>query len=302
MRSRPRDLGISRFTPGWDFVRGNSFPDDPSDHGTIIAALLGEDTNNATDMAGLAYNAKIMPIRVLDLRPQRHRPTGCPWDPLGSCPRRRSHQRQFRLAGYHEGRRRSPHRGRDSQRTSSPSHRNRCRRKRVRGPARIPCADAWRHLRRGDNPARMSADTRTVTRFLWLPAEVTTRPLVHGAAKLTRAAAEDCKFSTTAPVVSSKARRSPRRWSPRRSPHSSDPAHQLSDPECNHQCTSAGCRSPWQRRARRASRPRRTAREQGPGQLHAVPFVHARDDMGGPSHGEAVVVQTRGVWRSACDQ
>lgn len=66
-RPRPRDLGMSRFTPGWDFVRGKPFPDDPSDHGTVIAALVGEDTNNGIDLAGLAYNAKIMPVRVLDL-------------------------------------------------------------------------------------------------------------------------------------------------------------------------------------------------------------------------------------------
>ena len=67
IRPRPRDLASSRFTSGWDFVRATPFPDDPNDHGTVVAALVGEDTDNAIDLAGLAYNAKIMPVRVLDL-------------------------------------------------------------------------------------------------------------------------------------------------------------------------------------------------------------------------------------------
>jgi serine protease len=60
------DLARSRFVRGHDFVRGNALPYDRNGHGTFIASTIGEQTNNGVGVTGVAYNARIMPVRVLD--------------------------------------------------------------------------------------------------------------------------------------------------------------------------------------------------------------------------------------------
>jgi serine protease len=60
------DLDRKRFVRGHDFVRGNSFPYDRNGHGTFVAGLIAQSTNNALGVTGLAYKARIMPVRVLD--------------------------------------------------------------------------------------------------------------------------------------------------------------------------------------------------------------------------------------------
>jgi serine protease len=68
---RAADLAKTRFVAGWDFVAGDSHPDDvpPSNgrrsHGTQIAAIIAETANNGIGAAGVAPGAAIMPIRVL---------------------------------------------------------------------------------------------------------------------------------------------------------------------------------------------------------------------------------------------
>jgi serine protease len=60
------DLDRSRFVSGHDFVRQNSYPYDRNGHGTFVAGVIGQSTNNGIGVTGLAYKARIMPVRVLD--------------------------------------------------------------------------------------------------------------------------------------------------------------------------------------------------------------------------------------------
>jgi serine protease len=57
---------LRHFTRGYDFVDEDRHPFDLNGHGTHVAGTIGETTNNRRAAAGIAYRAKIMPIRVLD--------------------------------------------------------------------------------------------------------------------------------------------------------------------------------------------------------------------------------------------
>jgi serine protease len=63
---RSPDLARASFVAPWDFLRGNRHPDDLEGHGTHVASTLVEETNNGVAVTGLAYNARVMPLRVLD--------------------------------------------------------------------------------------------------------------------------------------------------------------------------------------------------------------------------------------------
>lgn len=63
---RSPDLGAEDFAPGYDFVTGDRRPDDENGHGTHVASTIGEKTGNTVGLTGLAYGARIMPVRVLD--------------------------------------------------------------------------------------------------------------------------------------------------------------------------------------------------------------------------------------------
>ncbi|MDP9293065.1 MAG: S8 family serine peptidase, partial [Actinomycetota bacterium] len=63
---RSPDLGASRFLQGYDFVDNDAFPDDQNGHGTHVASTIGESTGNGFGVTGVAYGARIMPVRVLD--------------------------------------------------------------------------------------------------------------------------------------------------------------------------------------------------------------------------------------------
>jgi len=60
------DFGAKQFVPGYDFVDHDPFPLDESGHGTHVAGTIAEKTDNGIGLAGLAYRAKLMPVRVLD--------------------------------------------------------------------------------------------------------------------------------------------------------------------------------------------------------------------------------------------
>jgi serine protease len=60
------DLNRRRFVRGYDFVRDNDLPYDRNGHGTFVAGVVAQSTNNGIGLAGVAYRARIMPIRVLD--------------------------------------------------------------------------------------------------------------------------------------------------------------------------------------------------------------------------------------------
>ena len=63
---------VARMVPGIDVVDGDNTPTvKPPNayvtaHGTMVAALAAADTDNGIGIAGAAWNARIMPIRVLD--------------------------------------------------------------------------------------------------------------------------------------------------------------------------------------------------------------------------------------------
>jgi serine protease len=64
--SKSPDFTGTRFVDPYDFVAGNPYPLDREGHGTFVASMIAESTNNGVGLTGLAYGARIMPIRVLD--------------------------------------------------------------------------------------------------------------------------------------------------------------------------------------------------------------------------------------------
>ena len=60
------DLAGTAFVPGYDFVNDDTHPNDDQSHGTHVAGTIAQTTNNGLGVAGVAFNAKIMPLKVLD--------------------------------------------------------------------------------------------------------------------------------------------------------------------------------------------------------------------------------------------
>jgi subtilisin family serine protease len=59
------DLSASRLVSPRDFItNGGATVLDSDGHGTHVSSTVGEDTNNALFDAGIAYNARIMPVKV----------------------------------------------------------------------------------------------------------------------------------------------------------------------------------------------------------------------------------------------
>ena len=63
---RAPDLRRSTFVKGYDFVGRDRHPNDVFGHGTHVAGTIAQTTNNDVGTAGIAYRARIMPLRVLD--------------------------------------------------------------------------------------------------------------------------------------------------------------------------------------------------------------------------------------------
>ncbi|EAM50759.1 S8 family peptidase [Crocosphaera watsonii WH 8501] len=63
--SRVPDLRQTEFVPGYDFVNDRKDARDDNGHGTHVAGTIAQSTNNNYGVAGVAYQAKIMPLKVL---------------------------------------------------------------------------------------------------------------------------------------------------------------------------------------------------------------------------------------------
>jgi hypothetical protein len=55
-----------RIVPGQDFVNGDANPEADHPHGTYTAGIALANANNAFQVAGVDWNAKLMPVKVLD--------------------------------------------------------------------------------------------------------------------------------------------------------------------------------------------------------------------------------------------
>ena len=63
--SRVPDLKQTNFVKGYDFVNDKENAADDHGHGTHVAGTIAQSTNNNYGVAGIAYKAKIMPLKVL---------------------------------------------------------------------------------------------------------------------------------------------------------------------------------------------------------------------------------------------
>jgi serine protease len=62
---KAKDFADTKFVKGYDFIHNDEHPNDDNGHGTHVAGTIAESTNNGEGVAGLAPEAKIMPLKVL---------------------------------------------------------------------------------------------------------------------------------------------------------------------------------------------------------------------------------------------
>jgi serine protease len=65
-RRDPDLAGGKRIVHPRDFVDNDDIPLDPEGHGTHVASIIAQSTNNGLGLTGIAYRAKLMPVRVLN--------------------------------------------------------------------------------------------------------------------------------------------------------------------------------------------------------------------------------------------
>ncbi|CAN1210409.1 S8 family peptidase [Tumidithrix helvetica PCC 7403] len=63
--SQVEDLKDTKFVNGYDFVNDREQADDDNGHGTHVAGTIAQATNNKLGVAGIAYEANLMPLKVL---------------------------------------------------------------------------------------------------------------------------------------------------------------------------------------------------------------------------------------------
>lgn len=64
--TRVRDLAETKFVKGYDFVSDREEVKDDNGHGTHVAGTIAQATNNYYGVAGIAYEASLMPLKVLN--------------------------------------------------------------------------------------------------------------------------------------------------------------------------------------------------------------------------------------------
>jgi serine protease len=57
--------GDSRFVAPYDFIWNDALPVDLSGHGTHVSGTIGQLTNNSLGVAGIAFNVRLMPVKVI---------------------------------------------------------------------------------------------------------------------------------------------------------------------------------------------------------------------------------------------
>lgn len=62
---RASDLVGTARLAGYDFVNNDGDPTDDQGHGTHVAGTIAQRTNNGVGVAGVAFNARILPVKVL---------------------------------------------------------------------------------------------------------------------------------------------------------------------------------------------------------------------------------------------
>ncbi|WP_163870528.1 S8 family serine peptidase [Myxococcus eversor] len=60
------DLKGVKFVPGYDFVNDDEHANDDHGHGTHVAGTIAQATNNGEGVAGVAFEATLMPVKVLN--------------------------------------------------------------------------------------------------------------------------------------------------------------------------------------------------------------------------------------------
>jgi serine protease len=73
----PDLAGPDRFVAPFDFTWNDSHPVDTLGHGTHVAGTIGQLTNNGVGVAGMAFNVRLMPVKVAG---------GGPWDAVFGAP------------------------------------------------------------------------------------------------------------------------------------------------------------------------------------------------------------------------
>jgi len=66
--ARVPDLANTELVPGFNFVNNTADATDDHGHGTHVAGTIAQSTHNGIGVAGVAFKAKIMPIKVLSAR------------------------------------------------------------------------------------------------------------------------------------------------------------------------------------------------------------------------------------------
>ncbi len=62
------DLAETRCVGGWNLIWDHEHANDDHGHGTHVAGTIAQSTDNAVGVTGLAFHARLMPVKVLDKR------------------------------------------------------------------------------------------------------------------------------------------------------------------------------------------------------------------------------------------